>query len=318
MKKIHWIMLAGAVVLSACGGQEKQAPAPGTPATGAPAQAAAKHKVIGAALLTQTHVFFQDLAAAAEKEAKAQGFDLRLQYAEFDSGKQINQLETFITQGVDAIVVSPVDSSGVAPVVAEARKKNIPVFTTDIRAHGADIVSHIASDNVAGGELLGDFLGKLLNGKGNVAIIDERQAASVQERVAGFEKAIAKYPEIKIVQKVPGEGQRDKAMKAAQDLLQSSPNLNAIFGINDDSALGALAAVEAAGLDQKIVIVGYDGTPEARDAIKAGKALKADTVQFPDKIGQRTVQTVAAYLRGEKVEPVVPVEVGLIDAASLK
>jgi ribose transport system substrate-binding protein len=300
-----------ALAVAGCGSGGQTAPAGDKPAP-------EKKIVIGAALLTQTHVFFQDLAAAMQDEAKAQGIELRVQYAEFDSGKQNNQMETFTTQGVSAIVVSPCDSAGIAPVIAEARAKNIPVFTVDIAAHGADVVSHIASDNVKGGELVGDYLAKLLNNKGKVAIIDHREAASVQERVSGFLKALEKFPEIQIVQRVPGEGQRDKALKAAQDLLQSTQDLNAVFGINDDSALGALAAVEAAGLQDKVFIVGYDGTPEARAAILAGKALKADTVQFPKKIGQQSIQTVMKHLKGETVPPVVPVEVGLIDQESLK
>ncbi|HPO12977.1 MAG TPA: substrate-binding domain-containing protein [Candidatus Hydrogenedentes bacterium] len=277
-----------------------------------------KPKVIGAALLTQTHVFYQDMVSAMEDEAKKQGFKLRLQYAEFDSQKQINQVETFIAQGVDAIIVAPNDSSGMTPVIAAARAKNIPVFTADIAAHGAQVVSHIASDNEKGGVLLAEYLAKRLNGKGKVAIIDHPTVASVQERTKGFLQTLAKYPDMQIVQKVPGEGQRDKAMRVTQDLLQAHPDLAAIFGINDDSALGALAAVESAGLQDKIVIVGFDGTPEAETEIAAGKALKADAVQYPKKIGQKTIEVIAACLRGEKVPPVVPVEVGLIDQASLK
>ncbi len=282
------------------------------------AKPAAKTKVVGAALLTQTHVFYQDMVSAMQEEAKKQGMTLHVQYAEFDSSKQNNQIETFILQGVDALIVAPNDSAGIAPAIADARAKGIPVYTVDIAAHGADVVSHIASDNVKGGEIIGEYLAKALGGKGKVAIIDHPAVASVQERVSGFEKAIAKYPDMKIVQKVPGEGQRDKAFRAAQDLLQANPDLNGIFGINDDSALGALAAAEAAGVQDKIVIVGYDGTPEARDAILKGKALKADTVQFPKEIGKEAIDTVAAQFRGETVPKVVPVRVDIIDQASLK
>ena len=277
-----------------------------------------KPKVVGAALLTQTHVFYQDMVSAMQEEAAEQGLTLHVQYAEFDSSKQNNQIETFLLQGVDALIIAPNDSAGIAPVIAEARAKGVPVFTVDIAAHGADVVSHIASDNVKGGEILGDYLANLLQGKGKVAIIDHPSVASVQERVAGFEKAFAEHPDIKIIQKIPGEGQRDKAFRASQDLLQANPDLNGIFGINDDSALGALAAVEAAGMQDKVVIVGYDGTPEARDAILKGKALKADTVQFPKEIGREAIQTIAAYFRGETVPKVVPVRVDIIDQARLK
>ena len=282
---------------------------------GGPGRDAAK--VIGASLLTQTHVFYQDMVSAMQEEAWKQGFTLRVQYAEFDSSKQNNQVETFILQGVDAIVVAPTDSAGIAPVIADARANGIPVFTADIAAHGADVVAHIASDNVKGGAILADYLAWLLDEKGKVAIIDHPAAASVQERVAGFEQALAKYPKMTIVQKVGGEGQRDKAFRAAQDLLEAHPDLDAVFGINDDSALGALAAVEAAGLENKVLIVGYDATPEARDAILKGKALKADTVQYPKAIGRETIRTIAAHFRGVDVPGVVPVNVGIVDQASL-
>jgi ribose transport system substrate-binding protein len=274
-------------------------------------------KLIGASLLTQTHIFYQDMVKAMKKEAAKRDLRLRLQYAEFDSRKQNDQIETFIAQGVDAIIVAPTDSSGVTPVIAEARSRGIPVFTADIAAHGADVVSHIASDNERGGELLAEYLAEALSGKGKIGIIDHPTVASVQDRTQGFEKVIAKYPDMEIVQRVPGEGQRDKALNAAQNLLQAHPDLDAIFGINDDSALGALAAVESAGLEDKIIIVGFDGTPEARKAIAKGTALKADAVQYPDKIGIRTIEIIATVLNGEAVPGVVPVDVGLIDQASL-
>jgi len=231
--RVAVLILACAVLAAGCGGDKSTA---------------AKPKVIGAALLTQTHVFYQDMVAAMQAAADKQGFKLRLQYAEFDSRKQNDQVETFIAQGVDAIIVAPNDSSGMTPVITEARAKNIPVFTADIAAHGAPVVSHIASDNEAGGRILAEYLAKRLNGKGKIAIIDHPGTASVQERVRGFEQAIAKFPEMQIVARAPGDGQRDKALRAAQDLLQAHTDLSAIFGINDDSALGALAAVEAAGL----------------------------------------------------------------------
>lgn len=280
--------------------------------------AAAKQKVIGASLLTQGHQFYRDLVKAMEEEAGKQGFALRIQYAEFNGPKQINQIETFVQQGVDAIVVSPWDSAGIGPTIDEAAGKGIPVFTTDIAAHNAQVTSHIASDNVMGGKLIGEYLtANFLNGKGNVAIIDNAEVASVQERVAGFEEALKAHPDMKIVAKAPGHGVRDKAMRAAQDVLQAQSDLNAIFGINDDSALGALAAVESAGLQDKVIIVGYDGTPEARDAIRAGKALKGDTVQHPDEIGKMTVQTIADFFAGKQVPKTVPVRVDIIDKATL-
>ena len=305
-----------ALLLTGWGCSPPSAPNPTAPAATESA-ATPKQRIIGASLLTQGHQFYRDLVAAMEEEAKKQGYSLRLQYAEFQSPKQINQIETFVQQGVDALIVAPCDSAGIAPTINDAAAKGIPVFTADIAAHNANVTSHIASDNVLGGKLIGEYLAKLLNGKGNVAIIDNAEVASVQERVAGFEEALKAFPDIKIVQKAPGYGRRDKAMRAAQDVIQAQSDLNAIFGINDDSALGALAALESAGLQDKVVIVGYDGTPEARGTIRAGKALKADTVQHPEEIGKITIQTIADHFAGKPVPKVVPVRVDIIDKASL-
>lgn len=275
-------------------------------------EGAVTRPIVGASLLTQTHVFYQDLADAMKETAKQSNLNLRLQYAEFDPRKQNDQIEMFVLQGVQALIVAPTDSSGMAPVIKLAMDKKIPVFTVDIAVKDATVACHIASDNYQGGVLLGQFLAEQLNGKGKIAIIDHPMVTSVQERVKGFEDAVSKFPEITIVQKVPGEGQRDKAMRSAQDLIASRSDLDAIFGINDDSALGALAAVESAGLQEKIKIVGFDATPEACQAIREGKALIADIAQFPKEIGKTTVETIAEYFKGVQIPPVRYIPVKLI------
>jgi ribose transport system substrate-binding protein len=126
---------------------------------------------------------------------------------------------------------------------------------------------------------------------------------------------MAQHPGIRIVARPSGDGVRDRAMKAAEDLLQGFPNLAGIFGINDDSALGALAAVEAAGR-KGILIVGYDGIPEARGAILRGSALRADVVQHPKEIGRITIETIARHLAGEAVPADIPVKVGIVDSSN--
>ncbi|MCL4216840.1 MAG: substrate-binding domain-containing protein, partial [Candidatus Hydrogenedentes bacterium] len=199
-------------------------------------------KLIGATLITQTHVFYQDMVAAMQEEAVKNNFRLSIRYAENDGAAQNNHIGTFITQGVDAIILAPCDSDAIAPAVEEATRAGIPVFTADIAAHNAPVVCHVASDNVQGGRLIGEYLAKLLDNQGKVAIVDYPEVASVQDRVAGFEEVMNAHEGLTVVQKISGQGQRDRAHKATQDLLQSRQDIDAIFGINDDSALGALAA----------------------------------------------------------------------------
>jgi ribose transport system substrate-binding protein len=282
-----------------------------------PKQSGSKTKTIGVTLLARAHIFYRDLEEGLNSEAEKYGYELIITSADWDLGKQISQMEDFISRKVDAIIVCPVDSKGINFGVNQANQAGIPVFTADIAAEGSNVVAHIASDNFRGGQLAGEYLAKLLNGKGNIAIIDQPAITSVIDRVAGFREAIGKYPDIKVVADVNGEGVRDKALIVTTDVLQANPELDGIFGINDDSALGALGAVNQ--LDRKeIVIIGYDATPPAVDAILSGSPLKADVVQYPKKIGSKTIEVIKDHFEGKVVPKVVPVEVGIVDRESLQ
>ena len=278
---------------------------------------AAKKFTIGVTLQTRAHVFYKDLEAGLQRAADKHGYELVLTAGEFDLGKQSAQIEDFITRKVDAIVVVPVDSRGIGPAIRKANEAKIPVFTSDIAAQEGEVVCHVASDNVAGGRLAGEFIAKALGGKGTLAIISQPTVTSVMDRVQGFRDAVAKHPGLSIVTEVNGEGVRDKAMQAASDVLQANPGLAGIFGINDDSALGTLDAVRQFKRDG-IVIVGYDATPPAVDAIKKGTALKADVVQYPEKIGENTIERIRDHFAGKPVPKVDPVEVGIVDITTLK
>jgi ribose transport system substrate-binding protein len=274
-------------------------------------------KTIGVTLLTRAHVFYKDLEEGLKTEAARNGYELLITAADFDLGKQSSQIEDFITRRVDAIIVCPVDSRGIGPAIKRANEAKIPVFTADIAAQEGEVVCHIASDNVAGGRLAGEYLAKILNGKGTIAIIDQPTVTSVLDRVQGFREAIAKFPEMQIVAAVNGEGLRDKAMQVASDILQAHPDLNGVFGINDDSALGTLDAVQQFKREG-LVIIGYDATPPAVDAITKDTALKADVIQYPKKIGESTIAQIRIYFSGSEVPKLVPVEVGIVDKAALE
>ena len=274
-------------------------------------------KTIGVSLLTRGHIFYRDLEEGLKNEADKYGYKLIITSADWDLGKQISQIEDFISRKVDAIIVCPVDSKGIGSGIAEANNSGIPVFTADIAAEEGKVVSHIASDNVQGGRLAGEYLAKLLNGKGNVAIINQPAITSVLDRVAGFKEAIVKYPDIKIVADVNGQGVRDRSLQVTADVLQANPELDGIFGINDDSALGALDAVNQ--FNRKgIVVIGYDATPPAVDAILKDSPLKADVVQYPKKIGIKTIDIIKEHFDNKEVPANVPVEVGIVDKAELQ
>ncbi|MBI3006075.1 MAG: substrate-binding domain-containing protein [Ignavibacteriales bacterium] len=273
-------------------------------------------KTIGVTLLTRGHMFYRDLEEGLTTEAAKYNYELIITAAEFDMSKQIGQIEDFVARKVDAIILCPVDSKGIGAGVKKANDANIPVFTADISSQEGEVVSHIASDNVAGGRLAGEYMAKLLNGKGKIAIINQPVVSSVLDRVQGFGEAIAKFPGIVVVADVNGQGVRDKALQATTDILQANPSLDGIFGINDDSALGALDAVQQFKRSN-IVIIGYDAIPPAAEAIRRGTALRADVVQYPKKIGTTTIQKIQEFFSGAQVPKVVPVEVGIVDQEAL-
>lgn len=276
-----------------------------------------KQYTVGVTLLTKSHPFYQELEAAMKETAAKNGMELNIQSAEFKMDDQQAQIENFVTQQVDAIIVCPVDSKTIGGAIQRANDANIPVFTADISASEGRVVSHIASDNVAGGRVAGEYMAKLLNGKGKVIIIDHPKVMSVVDRTKGFEEAVSKFPGIEVVARPPGDGERTTSMNVMENMLQSHPDINAVFAINDSTALGALAALRQAKRND-IIIVGYDGDPEAREEIAKGSPLKADAVQYPRKIGSTTIEMVAKHLKGEKVPARVPVEVGMIDKAKLE
>ncbi len=273
-------------------------------------------KTIGVSLLARNHIFYKDLEDGLKEEAAKHKFELVITSADFDLGKQLSHIEDFVTRKVDAIIVCPVDSKGVGPGIKKANEAMIPVFTADIAAQEGEVVSHIASDNVAGGRLAGEYMGKLLGGKGEVAIINHPIVTSVLDRVQGFREGLAKFPDISIIADVTGQGVREKSLEVTADVLQARPQLDGIFGINDDSALGALDAVQQFNRTN-IVIIGYDATPPACDAIKRGSSLKADVIQYPKQIGSMTIETIAKHFRKASVPRVIPVDVGIIDRDGL-
>jgi len=264
---------------------------------------------IGISVLTETNPFFKVIAQSMAEEAAKYGYEVISASGENDVARQQNQVKDFIVNKVSAIALSPCDSKAIGPVIVEANRAGIPVFTMDIAclAPEAKVISHIATDNYGGGRLAAQAMIEGLGGRGKVAIIDYPEVESVIQRTRGFEDEIAeanKRPgvSIEIVAKLPGGGARDGGRKAAQDLLQSHPDMNGIFAINDPSALGARVAIEEARRADQVVIIGFDGQPDGKQAIKEGK-IYADPIQFPEEIGRKTVQAIMRHFNGEELDP---------------
>jgi ribose transport system substrate-binding protein len=283
-----------------CGGD---AGPPGTK----PDEKAPKGKVvIGVSLLTLANPFFKDIERAMREACAERGYELIVTAGELDPAKQKNQVDDFIVKKVSAIVLCPCDSKSIGTSIRQANEAGIPVFTADIAclAKDAKVVCHIATDNLGGGRLAAKAVLEATGGTGKVAIIDHPIVESCILRMKGFteeiEKANAGGARIQIVGRWPGMGAKDESFRKAEDILQAHGDLKAIFACNDPTALGAIAAIEKAGKSGSVLVVGFDGMPEGKQAIRDGK-MYADPIQFPDRIGRQTIEAVARYLAGEEL-----------------
>ena len=317
---------AAVAALAACtkggsGSSSESTAAPEASAAGASAapmaSAAPGGKTIGVSIQNREAQFYQDMESGMRSEAAKYGYTVNVVDASRDNSKQQSQVEDFISQKVAAIVLTPYDSQAIGSAIVEANKAGIPVFTADIANTSRDgvVVTHIASDNVQGGAQAGKLMCAALGTAGGpIAIIDEPEVTSVQDRVKGFKQALAACPSVTIVADIDGGGERAKASSVMEDVLQAHKDLRGVFGINDDSALGAATAVNASGLKGKVAVIGYDATPEARVAIKGG-SMYGDAIQHPDKIGVETIDAIQQYFAGKKPPARISVPVGTFTKA---
>jgi len=290
-------------LLSGCGKPDAN------PTATAPSTASSKG-TIGVSLLTLDNPFFKVIGDNITEEGRRQGYDTVVVSGDKDVAKQGNQIKDFIVKKVSAIVLSPCDSKAIIPVIQEANRAGIPVFTVDIPCNepGVKIVTQIATDNEGGGREAGQAMIEALGEAGGpVAILHFKQAESCLLRVKGFREVIDAHnaqarAKIDLVTELESGGAKDIGYKAAEDALQAHPGLRGIFAINDPAALGARAALEKAGKAQQVVIVGFDGQPEGKQAIKDGK-IYADPIQFPDQMGVQIVQAILRHSKGETLPP---------------
>ena len=264
---------------------------------------------IGVSLLTLDNPFFKVIGDNITAEGKRRGYETIVVSGDKDVAKQGNQIKDFIVKKVSAIVLSPCDSKSIIPVIQEANAAGIPVFTVDISCNepGVKIVTQIATDNYGGGKEAGQAMIEALGeAGGKIAVLHFKQAESCLLRVKGFREVIDAHnasgkAKITIATELESGGAKDVGYKAAEDALQAHPDLRGIFAINDPAALGARGALEKAGKTQ-VLIVGFDGQPEGKQAIKDGK-IYADPIQFPDKMGVRIVDAIVRHSKGETLPP---------------
>lgn len=263
---------------------------------------------VGFSVSTLNNPFFVTLEEGAEVKASELGLDLVTVDAQDDSSKQISDVEDLIQRGVDLIIINPTDSSAVTAAIEAANNADIPVITVDRGADGGEVVTHIASDNIAGGELAGELMVELVGEGAKVAELEGLPGSSAaRERGEGFNN-IAE-DSLDVVAKQTANFDRAEGLTVMENILQGNSDIEGVFAHNDEMALGALEAIEAAGED--IVIIGFDATTDAVEAV--GDERMAGTVaQQPTIIGYEALEAANSVLNGEDVEDFIPVDLELI------
>ncbi|HZK80227.1 MAG TPA: substrate-binding domain-containing protein [Humisphaera sp.] len=270
-----------------------------------------------------THVFWKSVEAGAEQASKELGVEIiwKGPLKENDRGQQIAIVEQFVGDKVGAIVLAPLDDSALVTPVQEAAAAKIPVVIIDSALKGQvgkDFVSYVATDNLKGGELAGEQLAKLLNGKGKVVLLRYQEgSASTTERESGFLSVIKKNPDMSVLSENRFAGATaNEAQKEAMNMLDQLKAADGVFCPNESSTFGMLLALRQAGLAGKIKFVGFDATPQLVDALKAGD-IDALVAQDPVKMGYEGVKAAVAAVRGQTVSQHIDTGVRVITKPDL-
>ncbi|KXO13785.1 Ribose ABC transport system, periplasmic ribose-binding protein RbsB [Moritella sp. JT01] len=258
---------------------------------------------------TLNNPFFVTMKEGAEAKAKTLGYKLIVLDSQNDPSKELSNVEDLTVRGVKAILINPTDSDAVSNAIRMANRSNIPVITLDRGASRGKVVSHIASDNVAGGEMAGQYISDTIGANAKVIQLEGIAGTSAaRERGQGFMQAVDKN-KMNLLGSQPADFDRTKGLNVMENMLAANSDVQAVFAQNDEMALGALRAVQASGKD--VLIVGFDGTKDGIAAVNRG-ILGATIAQQPALIGALGVETADKVLKGQSVEKSIAVPLKVI------
>ncbi|PNY20193.1 substrate-binding domain-containing protein [Streptococcus parauberis] len=260
---------------------------------------AAKDLKLGVSISTTNNPYFVSMKDGLDSYSKDKKVSLKVADAQDDAARQADDIQNFISQNVDAILINPVDSKAVVTSIKAANSANIPVILIDRGSEGGDVLTTVASDNVAAGKMAAEFAVKELGEKAKTFELSGVPGASATvDRGKGFND-IAKT-KLDILSSQSANFDRAKALNTAQNMIQGNKDVQVIFAQNDEMALGAAQAAKSAGL-KDVMIIGIDGQPDAHDAIKKGD-ITATIAQQPAKMGEIAIQAAIDHYQGKKVE----------------
>jgi ABC-type sugar transport system substrate-binding protein len=315
--------LALAALLAGCGPRQERKSVtkePVVPGKGAPAPSEMSVVIISPAL---TSVFHQELVKGAEEAAKQRGW----QYShlepdrETNSADQVAKVQDSIQRGVKAISICSVNDEALVQAVRKANDAGVPIFVHNSISPvpGGKVEAYIGYDELEGGRKCGQKAVELLKAKyggvakGKVAILDGTAGVHTDQRAGGFKEAL-KGTQIQVVAETSAHWLRKEGADNTTDFLQKYPDLDLVFGCSDAMAQGAAQAAKQAG--KPLITIGLDGNPDALADIKAGN-LTATLVVYPREMGEKVVQVIEKFKKGEKVGPVVKTDTIVVDRSNV-
>jgi ribose transport system substrate-binding protein len=259
-----------------------------------------------------SHSFWLTMKSGADAAGQELGatIDWKGPASETDIAGQINIVEDAINRQVDGIVIAPSHGDSLVPIVERAQREGIPVSIFDSGISTEKYLSYVATDNRAGGALAADRMGERLNGKGKVAILGVKKGSvSTDEREQGFaDRLKEKFPEIQVVQWLYGDANASKSLSTAEDILTTHPDLNGLFASNESSTVGAVRAIRQRDLGAKVVLIGFDATPDLVSNVR-DSSIDSLVIQNPFKMGYEGVRTILDKLAGR--EPARHIDTGV-------
>lgn len=264
-----------------------------------------KQLKIGATFHSTYHEFFAEMIAGMKDEAQKSGVELIISDENQDAAKQNATIETFVQQGCDAIILLATDTEALNAAAIEAMEKGIPVITIDTELTDPNAyITFIGSDGYAMGQTVGnatkEYVEKEMGGKASIGILGWLSNPVTARRADGFKDALKDVEGIKITSEQEADS-RDKALSVAENMLQGNPDINLLYGLNEGTTLGSLAAVESQNMLEKVRVTGIDISADVIAAIEAGK-IPFIVTQQPETMGRVSIQSCIKAAEGESVE----------------
>ena len=274
-----------------------------------------KQVKIGVTYMTMNNDFYKTLNAELEKKTNQQGSRLYVRDPELDEGKQSQQIDFFVREKVNVIVINPVKSNSPSIIssLQKAKKAGIKIIVVDTPVSKEVAVdTTIVSDNYQAGVLIAKDMMKRLPAA-NILLLEHRNAVSAMDRIRGFVETIKNQPRYKIVSQKETLGQTEEAMPQVKSALDEGMDFNVVMALNDRAAIGALAAIKNNGLNRKLSIYGVDGSPDIKNFLATTNDIEGTVAQSPIQMGRKVAQVIELMQEGKSYDSQYLIPVHLVN-----